>query len=254
MSIPNQYNTHILSKSFEEVSKEWLTYYKKTVRKETFSRTFSDYKRFFFNNDFTQQLINNISDFDIEDFVHSEIISKNLRKQGYKNLKALLNGIFTFAYKKKYILINPMNTVKISTSNISKPTKSKKSDAVFTTNDASLIKNIIKSESNEYQTSIPLSILLSFQLGLRVSELIALKWSDIENNCIHIQRQEISYTAYDDNFKSLGTIHEIVEYTKTGASDRFLPLTPEANKILSDVKTFLMMLIFIIECVIACEK
>ena len=234
----NNYISSNSLKTFENVSFEWINYYRKTVRKETFSRTVSDYKRFFIYAPFNDKDIGNISDFDIEDFVHDEIIKKKLRKQGYKNLKAILNGIFSFAYKKKYISINPMTTVKISTSNISKPTKQPKSETVFTTKDADLIKSTIKSDRENYESSVPFAILLAFQLGVRVSELIALKWSDIDNNYIHIQRQEVSYTTYDHNLISTGTVHDIVEYTKTDASDRFLPLTPEATIILSQTQAF----------------
>lgn len=32
----------------------------------------------------------------------------------------------------------------------------------------------------------PVAIMLNFQIGLRIGELVALKWSDIEGNYIHI--------------------------------------------------------------------
>lgn len=64
--------------------------------------------------------------------------------------------------------------------------------------------------------------------------MIALKWTDIKKNTIHIQRQEICYTLEDENEKK--TIHEIVDYTKTEEGDRILPLSPDALKILDNLK------------------
>ena len=48
-----------------------------------------------------------------------------------------------------------------------------------------------------YITSMPdilnLGIILMFCTGIRVGELVALKWSDFDGNSIKIRRTEISY-------------------------------------------------------------
>lgn len=72
---------------------------------------------------------------------------------------------------------------------------------------------------------------------MRVGELVALKWSDISKGTIHIQRQEVIYDVYDDDLnKTKSSVHEVVEYTKTQAGERILPLTPEAKRILDKIK------------------
>ncbi len=60
-------------------------------------------------------------------------------------------------------------------------------------------KYLLKADTANYKDTAPYAILLSFQLGLRVGELIALKWSDISKGVIHIQRQEVIFDKYDDN-------------------------------------------------------
>ena len=224
-------------KTFQDVYDEWYhNSYKNEVKAQTHSRMGSDYTRFLANNNFIKKPIEEIDACDVEELVHKLIIDFKLRNQGYKNLKSLLNGVFNYAKRKKYIKENPMKSAFFSTANIVPPKKAKKESVVFTTEEANLIKKAVLDDKANFKTSIPFGILLSFQLGLRVSELIALKWSDIENNTIHIQRQEICYTITENATKR--TIHEIVEYTKTVAGDRILPLSKEAVSILEDIKNW----------------
>lgn len=222
-------------RTFESVFEEWYkTDYKKKVSKTTYPRTKTDYNRFLKDTKFSKKSISKISTLDVEDFIHTAIIDFELKEQGFKNLKSLLNGVFKYAKKKKYITENPIDLAEFSTTNIIKPKKQYKEDVVFTNEERDLIKKEIQTDTTNYKNSVPFAILLSFQLGLRVSELIALKWTDIKKNTIHIQRQEICYTLEDENGKQ--TIHEVVDYTKTEESDRILPLSPDALKILEDVK------------------
>ena len=69
---------------------------------------------------------------------------------------------------------------------------------------------------------------LNFFLGLRVGELVALKWSDLEDmNHLHIQREEIRIQCENRL--------EVVEHTKT-YTDRVVPLVPKAILILEKIR------------------
>ena len=225
--------------TFEKVSLEWLHYYKTTVKDTTFDRTMSDYKRFISKCSFLNKSITVIKPLEIKEYLQKTIIDEKLKKRAYSNLKAMLNGIFAYAFDKEYITKNPMANLKVSTANIVHPTRKTKEEEVFTNKEKDLLRDYIKKDSANYKTTVPYAILLSFQLGLRVGELIALKWSDIDfkKKIIHIQRQETICSKYDDNLNKIASsVHEIKEYTKTQAGNRFLPLTPEALRILSAVK------------------
>lgn len=225
--------------TFEKVSHEWLQYYKTSVKDTTFDRTMSDYMRFLPSCDFFKKSITDIKPLDLKEYLQKIILTEHLKKRAYSNLKSLLNGIFRFALEKEYIVKNPMLNLTISTANIEQPTRKAKEEEVFTNKEKDQLRDCIKEDSFNYKNTVPYAILLSFQLGLRVGELIALKWSDIDFNkkTIHIQRQETICNKYNDDLtKIASSVHEIKEYTKTQAGDRFLPLTPEAVRILNCVK------------------
>jgi len=96
---------------------------------------------------------------------------------------------------------------------------------VFTDDDRRKIEKMVYSDTIEYDnrpTSAGLQILFLFQTALRMSECCGLKWSDIKNGRLYIQRQA-------DN-------EGVREWTKTTNGYRDIPLTEEAIRILEYVK------------------
>ena len=73
-----------------------------------------------------------------------------------------------------------------------------------------------------------LAVKLNFLLGLRVGELVALKWDDYINiNNLHIVREEVRNQVTNQ--------YEVVEHTKTNR-DRFVVLVPKAINILQKIE------------------
>ena len=223
--------------TFEKVSFEWLKYYKTTVKDTTFDRTMSDYNRFIPNCSFAKKSIAKIKPFEIKEYLQTIILQEKLKKRAYSNLKSMLNGIFRYALDKEYISKNPMHDLIVSTANLEQSEKKTKEEEVFTNKEKDLLRDFIKEDASNFKNTVPHAILLSFQLGLRVGELIALKWTDVSENTIHIQRQEVIVNKYDDDLNVIeSAVHEVREYTKTQAGKRLLPLTPEAKEILTSVR------------------
>lgn len=76
----------------------------------------------------------------------------------------------------------------------------------------------------ETEDSVFLAVKLNFLIGLRVGELVSLRWSDTEGNHLHIMRQEIRNQTTNT--------YEVVEHTKTH-QDRFVILVPKTLEILN---------------------
>jgi len=73
-------------------------------------------------------------------------------------------------------------------------------------------------------SSAGLQILFFIYTGLRIGECCALKWSDVQDGRLYVTKQ-----ADNDGVK---------DYPKSDESNRVIPLTDEALKILEDVKVF----------------
>ena len=77
-----------------------------------------------------------------------------------------------------------------------------------------------------------LGILLTFETGMRVGELSALKREDINLNkhTIHIQRTEIKYKNEDGIWEI-----DVREYPKTDAGDRYIIISDECIKTIKKI-------------------
>lgn len=100
-------------------------------------------------------------------------------------------------------------------------------EQVFTDDERRRIYEMVHDDLQRYRkqsSSAGLQILFLFETGLRIGECCGLKWSDIKDNRLYIQRQ-----ADNDGVRN---------WTKTGGSKRDIPLTTRAQDILHEVAAF----------------
>ena len=98
---------------------------------------------------------------------------------------------------------------------------------VFTDDERRLMRQMVFEDLETYSdrpTSAGLQILFMLETGLRMGECCGLKWSDVRNGRLYVQRQ-----ARNDGVR---------EWTKTTNGYRDIPLTDEAMRILEAVKQF----------------
>ncbi len=83
----------------------------------------------------------------------------------------------------------------------------------------------IYAETND---TVYLAVKLNFMLGLRVGELVSIKWNDLTDlNHIHVAREEVRNQVTNQ--------YEIVDHTKINR-DRFVVLIPKAINILQKLE------------------
>lgn len=253
--IPNQKQDKLILKkrnTKEEIEKIVIEYYRNKEREPTIKelfdmwieekRTFgeiskstvdryeADFKRFFELDKFQDLKINSISDDELEFFIKRNISKHNLTTKAYSNLRTLINGIFKFAKKKKYTdfsITQFIGDLDLSSKSFKKKVIYKERE-VFTEDEVKLICGYIY----ENPTIIRYAILLAFQTGLRVGELCTLKQKDIGKNTIHVQRTEICYKDEKTN----KIVHDIKEFPKSDAGDRYLIITDNAMRTISLIR------------------
>lgn len=222
--IVSHYQEDAENPTFNKVFYEWqderLKY--NEISKGTYDKYVNDYKRFFGNSKIKSHKIKYITADELDLYIRATIVDLKLTQKAYSAMRTILRGTFKYAKRKKYTELS------IST--------------FF--QDLDLSKRIFKSNKQDpktqvfLETEIPMliewldshprvsnyGVILALQTGIRTGELAALKFSDIEGDVLHVQRQEIKYK---DKAKGK-VIHEIVDHCKTDMGDRYVYLTESA--------------------------
>lgn len=217
---------HVLCDVFHEWVDSKLRYGE--IKKQTYDRYICDYERFFKSSCISAVPISEIGEDALEGFIRISIRDMELTSKGWGNLRTLLYGVFRYGRKKKYTDFNIadfLGNLDLS-KNVFRKVIHKHSEMVFNSQEIKMIEYYIASKE---PSSINSCILLGFETGMRISELVALKKADIDfdNKIIDICRKEIRFKNQDGHY-----VYGIEEYTKGSAGFRCLIVTDKAVHLL----------------------
>lgn len=217
---------------------EWLNYKSKHSKGTAYAKRIrTDWDKYYENDPIVDKPVYELTYLELDIWAHDLVKTYGLTKKQYYNLTVIIRQMLQYMVLKKYIDESPFDKVKVDKKMFTVVPKPKDETQVFSTKLEEEIKACALDKYERQPRSItPLALLLNFCLGLRVGELVALKWSDIENNYIKIQRMEVDKYIITPQGKVIKDGYEVVEYTKSGAGIRELYLTTEARKILNMVK------------------
>lgn len=221
-------NPHADKMTFHTLYEEWLEY-KQTVTNSpnTIKRHEQHYRKYFEPSVLHEKKLKQLDELLLEKECNRIVKGYNLSRKEWGNIKTILNGMFAYAVRKKYLTENPMENVKILVKFKQIVKKTGKTETYNSDELKSLNQYLDRMYAETLDTSF-LAVKLNFLLGLRVGELVALKWEDYSDmNHLHIVREEVR----NQNTNT----YEVVEHTKTN-SDRFVVLVPKAINILQKVK------------------
>lgn len=172
----------------------------------------------------------------IKTWMQTIINEREMTRKYFMNVLCVLNSLFDYAVDKAYIPVNICRTVPLKKLRFYNKTKKASCDEVFSDEERAILTRHALSDCIDNETTIPLGILLLFETGLRDGELIALKYGDIKQGILHVQRMQVVNTvkASYDSYQRKG--YKIVEHTKTSAGDRFIPLSSRAIEIINKTK------------------
>ena len=215
----------------EQVYYEWIErkLKRKEIQRQTCDRYTVDFNRFYSFNNFKNRKIRFINEDDLEDFIIDSITENNLTSKAYSNLRTITRGLFMYAKKKNKTGLNINNffdDLDLSNKIFSK-SKRLSENNVFSDDELLKIQKELESEPKITK----LGILLAIYTGMRVGEIVALKWEDVFDDYIHINRHQIMYK--DDTGKR---VYHIVDCTKTDAGTRDVVIIPKVKKILKEAR------------------
>lgn len=227
--------------SLKELYPEWLDFKALHTASSAYIKTIDElWIKFYLNTDIINLPIRKLDKYTLDVWAHSLIRDRHLTKKKYYNTTVIMRQALDYAIDKKLINHNPFSDVRID-SKIFTPSKKKPNESqVFLIDEQPRIEAEAYKDFKQTQETACLAIPFAFQTGMRLGEIVALKWSDIgeeKPNCIHVQRMET--TVYDklDNGKWNSSKKEVIDRTKSYASNRNVYLTSTARDILDMIKT-----------------
>lgn len=202
---------------FEDMAKDWLLYKKCTVKKSTY---------YTYQYLVTKYLLHQFENYSIEDFMNfnvNKVIEKMLERLSPKMIKDILNvlkSILKFSedkYRCKFY-IEPIAMPRVQNPELKvlSPKEQKQ-----------LEKYCIQQEDNRF-----IGIILCLYTGMRIGELCALKWEDIDLKARQIRINKTLQRVYID--KSKTTV--IIDTPKSIKSSRKIPLNDKMVNLLSTKK------------------
>lgn len=219
--------SHLDKMTFHQLYEEWLEY-KKTVTNSpnTIKRHKQHYLKYFEPSVLDQKKISQVDELLLETESNRIVKEANLTRKEWGNIKTILNGMFSYAVRKRYLGENPMEKVQIHVKFKQVVRKTGKTETYNTEELKNLNKYLDRMYTETGDTAF-LAVKLNFLIGLRVGELASLKWSDYcDIKHLHIVREETRNQVTNQ--------YEIVEHTKTNR-DRFVALVPKAINILQKI-------------------
>ncbi len=221
-------DSNIDKMTFHELYLEWLEYKKSVTNSpNTVKRHEQHYRKYFESSILHNEKIKKIDELTLEKECNRIVMTFNLPRKEWTNLKTIINGMYEFSIRKKYLSDNPLKKVKIHIPFKQVNRKTGKTET-YNSDELKDLNTYLDEMYVETNDSVFLAVKLNFLLGLRVGELVALKYEDyIDLNHLHIVREEVR--------NQITNQYEVVNHTKTNM-DRFIVLIPKAIHILQKIE------------------
>lgn len=220
-------NTHLDKLTFYGLYEEWLEY-KATVTNSpnTIKRHKQHYRKYFEPSILHDMKIKKIDELILEQECNRIVKEYNLSRKEWCNIKTILNGMFSYSIRKRYLIDNPMDKVQIYVKYRQIVKKTGRTET-YNTEELEELNRYLDKMYMETEDVAFLAVKINFLLGLRVGELVALKWEDCQDlSHLHVVREEVRDQETNQ--------YEVVEHTKTNR-DRFVILIPKAVSILEKI-------------------
>lgn len=219
----------IENNTFGELMFEWLMVFKKnTITSRSFAGNIGTFRNHI------ETYLGKMKLYDVNIFVLQQFFN-NMFESGYavetiKKSKHLLNQFFEYAMDNAWVQNNPILRIKLRNKDKVVSENQNRYKALKPYERPEFIDALYKDESNFVK---PMCLMLMFT-GLRIGEVIALKWKDVnfERKTLNIERAITQEFKFNDD----GSIKEkktIIGTTKTMCSIRTIPITNYVIDILS---------------------
>ncbi len=228
--------------SFNDIYVEFMKYKEATQSATTVNAYIKTYNRFYKNDPIIHEDLSKISVPTLRIWLETKIREHQMNYKAYSKFSVVFNQLYKYAMEMEYVEKNPFDRINVRSLGLYNTKKKNSKDKVFSKSEAKDINKIAFDDFAEKPYCVPLAVLFTFQTGMRIGEIVALKWSDIDFDAktIKVCRFERVQQEYTANFETLTTSkHLVIECdTKGEYGERFVDLTDDALYILQLLKDF----------------
>lgn len=203
----------------------------------TVKKNDQDWKRYYINDEIIKIPIKDLTVQELKDWAHKKIIVHNFNKRDYYNMAIIIKQCFQYAFDSGLIHKNTWSEVKINKNKLRFDAKKPSDTEVFLEEDKKkLIQYSFYMFHKNSRNISALAIPLLFVTGLRIGELVSLRYSDIMGDSLFIHQAESVIYTLDGEGTFSYTGKRVLDHTKTKAGERYVPLTNDGKGILSLIK------------------
>jgi integrase len=224
--------------SLKSIYHEWLNYKSlHTNASSSIRRIDCDWTKYYLNDPIIDIPLVQMDRLMLDKWAHKKIKDYQMTRTEYYNMSIILRQSLIYAVDKKILVESPFTDVKINTKLLRKVRKKDDHTQVYLNNEQKLIEQEAwKDFYSDTSCTTPLAVILDFQIGLRIGELVALKWSDIKGNYMQVGRMEVRQEEQKDDSTWNKAELVLVDHVKTDAGYRKVYLTKTAKNILKEIK------------------
>ena len=218
--------------TLEKLYPEWLGYKALHVASASIRRIDDDWKKYYVGDPMIKLPLTELTFLMLDEWAHKLVKENCMTKTCYSNMSLIIRQALLYAVEKKLISCSPFENVKMEPKLFTKAQKKEDSTQVFQGKEVDLMIEEAMSDFEEKGSLAALAIVFAFQTGVRLGELVALRFSDIEGNYLHVQRMEVKYQEQTQDGLWKPAVRIIVDHVKSDAGNRRIYLTKDAMDII----------------------
>ena len=163
-----------------QIYPEWIDFKALHTESTAYIKTIDEFwNKYYLNDSIINIPLVKLDKYTLDVWAHNLIRKNNMTKKKYYNTTIIMRQALEYAVERNIILNNPFSYIKVDSKLFRKPKKKKDDTQVFLTDEQEQIEQEAYKDFNKTGSTACLGIPFAFQTGLRISEIVGLKWSYI---------------------------------------------------------------------------
>ncbi len=221
---------------------EFETYRSSLQKANTIKEDIKSYQKYYLNDPISKKDLNKIKSVDLEQWLADNIRKYKMTIHSYSKMKAPLSQMYKWAKRKGYVKNNPFEDIDTTKLPLLNENRKSGGQKAFVRGEHTLIIQAAMDDFTSKPYPVPLAIILTFFTGLRIGEIVALKWKDIDwdNRKLHVTRYEEDVVDINEDFMGYSRYHYVIyeNDTKGSYGPREVFLTDDALNVLKLLKDY----------------